>query len=152
MKTKNDYDYSGTQGYTRQVLVVEDDMDMQDLISAVLNENGFTPHSSYDGNEVIRVAEKIRPDLILLDIMLPNRDGIDVCRELSRNRATANIPIIMITAKRDLSDKLSSYIAGAKRYVTKPFEVDELLNEIRLTLRQRSISQAHSDEFDIYGN
>lgn len=118
------------------VLVVEDDVDMNELLCSILTENGYFPISAYNAEEAFRLARKKRPGLILLDIMLPDQDGVDVCRSLVRLEETRGIPIIMVTVRHELSAKLSSYIAGARRFITKPFQVEELLHEVELTLRQ----------------
>lgn len=121
------------------VLVIEDDKDMNDLICAALKSAGYSTASSYTGEDGIEVAMDVKPDLILLDIMLPKTDGVEVCRTLSGAADTKSIPVIMITAKKDISSKVSSYIAGAKRYITKPFGIDDLLNTIDKTIDNHSI-------------
>ena len=119
----------------KTILVVEDDKDINELICAVLDQAGYEPVSVEDGEEAVRKADKLKPDLVLLDIMLPKMDGIEVCHSISSNEKTKGIPIIMVTIKRDTSTKLESYIAGASRYITKPFGVEFLLSEIEKTLR-----------------
>lgn len=121
------------------VLVIEDDKDMNDLICAALNSAGYSTTSTYTGEEGLEVAMEVKPDLILLDIMLPRTDGVEVCRTLSGSVDTKSIPVIMITAKKDISSKVSSYIAGAKRYITKPFGIDDLLSTIDRTIDSQSI-------------
>ena len=121
------------------VLVIEDDQDMNELVCAILDTAGYDVQSADNGKDGFEKALEFKPDLILLDIMLPEVDGIEVCRSLSSHEDTRHIPVIMLTLKRELSVKLSSYIAGAKRYITKPFGVEDLLNEVRNTLRQPGI-------------
>jgi len=125
----------------KKILVIEDDRDMNDLVCAVLSEAGYTTFSADSGETGIAIAEKDRPDLILLDVMLPKMDGIEVCRSLSSVESTKGIPVIMVTIKRELSTKLASYIAGARRYITKPFGIEELLEEVKRTLRQTHITR-----------
>jgi len=120
------------------ILVIEDDEDMNELVCAILDTAGYTMESAADGREGLEKAIEKKPDLILLDIMLPEMDGIELCRKLTADEETRNIPVIMLTLKRELSVKLSSYIAGAKRYITKPFGVEDLLSEVKNTLRQPS--------------
>lgn len=130
-----------TMGAKKQtnVLVIEDDRDMNDLICAALSSVGYATSSSYTGEDGLEKAMTDKPDVILLDVRLPNIDGLEVCRTLAGSVDTKAIPIIMVTEKTDISTKISSYIAGAKRYVTKPFGVNELLKTIDKTLGDQSI-------------
>ena len=123
------------------ILVVEDDHDVNDLVCDALDEAGYNVHSAFDGDEAMNACSEMRPDVILMDIILPDRDGIELCRALSQNEDTRSIPVIMLTGKQDLSSKLSSYIAGARRYITKPFAVDDLIYQV-----QRTIHQQQSDD------
>jgi DNA-binding response OmpR family regulator len=124
-----------TENHKKRILIVEDDQDMNELITAVLSEAGYETHSVYTGEHGIEKAHQIKPDLVLLDIMLPAMDGIEVCRSIASHTETKGIPIIMLTIKKELSVKLASYIAGARRFITKPFGVEELLGEVKKTLR-----------------
>lgn len=128
-----------------RILVVEDDKDTNDLVSIILRDEGFVPIPAYDGEEGLATAEREMPDVIILDLMLPKMDGLEVCRSLADNEKTRSIPIIILTAKRELSTKLSSFVAGAKRFVTKPFDQHELINEVRRTIRQKQIAQTSAD-------
>lgn len=121
------------------ILVVEDDRDTGELIKTILTKEGFEITVSRDGESALNEAIIGAYDLILLDIMLPGMDGLEVCRQLSENNETRSIPVIMLTAKQELSTKLSSFVAGAKRFVPKPFEASELTEEVKRTLRQREI-------------
>jgi DNA-binding response OmpR family regulator len=123
------------------ILVIEDDKDTNDIILTILSDAGFNPTPAYDGEEGLRLAELNQPDVIILDLMLPKINGLEVCRILNTNEKTRSIPIIILTAKRELSTKLSSFVAGAKRFLTKPFEGQDLINEIQRTIRQRELSQ-----------
>jgi DNA-binding response OmpR family regulator len=122
------------------ILVIEDDRDMNDLVCDALDSAGYQTLSAFDGVEGLRLGEQAHPDVILLDIILPDADGVDLCRDLRRNETTRLIPIIMLTGRQDLSTKLSSYIAGAKRYITKPFQIDQLIEEVDKTLIQKQIA------------
>lgn len=130
------------------ILVVEDDPDMSQLIGGILSDAGFSTHVCHNGEKGFEEAYNRIPDLILLDIMLPGIDGIEVCRKLSSDDRTKHIPIIMVTVKRELSCKLASYISGAKRFISKPFGVDELLNEVYNALQQHSNSRISQDRTD----
>jgi DNA-binding response OmpR family regulator len=126
---------SETGNSKKTILVVEDDRDMNELICALLSEAGFHAVSVSTGEQGLEKTHQMKPDLVLLDVMLPEMDGIEVCRSIASHEETKGIPIIMVTIKRELSTKLASYIAGARRYITKPFGVEELLGEINKTLR-----------------
>lgn len=123
----------------KTILVVEDDADMNELMCTVLEEAGYRTISVSNGEHGIESVKTNKPDLVLLDIELPQMNGIEVCRAITSDEATRGIPVIMVTINRDISKKLSSYIAGARRYITKPFGVDELVGEVRKTLRQLDI-------------
>ena len=122
-----------------QILVIEDDPDTQDILCDILSGAGYDPMAVPDGESGLELAENTRPGLILLDLMLPGIDGVEVCRRLSASDVTRGIPIIILTARHELPVKLSSFMAGAKRFLTKPFETDVLLNEIHRTIRQASL-------------
>ena len=135
----------------KTVLVVEDDEDMNELIRALMKGAGFKTISAVDGIEGINMAIKMQPDLILMDIMLPELDGIKACERLNKEAATMAIPVIMVSAKRDVHTKLASFVAGAKRYITKPFGVEELVDEVRKTFKQKRITEgidAYRDKCD----
>ncbi|HOX27926.1 MAG TPA: response regulator [bacterium] len=139
-KSKDDLKINELNG-KKKVLVVEDDEDMNDLICAVLGEAGYETQSAVTGEDGFKAAVEIKPDLILLDIRFEKgeMDGLEVCRRISNFKDTKSIPIIMVTIERELSTKLAAYIAGAKRYITKPFGVDDLISEVEKTFKQKNI-------------
>jgi DNA-binding response OmpR family regulator len=124
---------SEVQGRKR-VLVVEDDFDMNELVCLMLDDAGYDTMQAFCGDEGLRMASEYRPDLVLLDIMLPDKNGIDICRNITAGERTQKIPVIIMTCRNDLTTKLSSYVSGAKRYITKPFEEMHLLSELERTL------------------
>jgi DNA-binding response OmpR family regulator len=126
-----------TEPQNIRVLIVEDDPDTRELIATILDGAGYNTLSAADGEEGLDKARAERPDLILLDLMIPRVDGIEVCRRLSADDDTRSIPVVIVTAKHELSTKLSSFVAGARRFITKPFESQDLINEIERTLRSR---------------
>lgn len=137
------------------VLVIEDDQDMNELMCALMSGAGFETISASDGRKGIEMATEYTPDLILMDIMLPEIDGIKACENLRKGTSTTNIPVIMVSAKRDVHTKLASFVAGAKRYITKPFGVEELVEEVRKTFKQKRISEeidAYHDKCDGKGD
>ena len=117
----------------KTALVVEDDSNISELLRLYLEKDGFEVFQAADGGEGIRLAQEKKPDLILLDIMLPVVDGWVVCQEV---RKTSQVPIIMLTAKSETFDKISGLEMGADDYVTKPFEVKELMARIHAVMRR----------------
>ena len=115
------------------ILVVDDDRKIVDLLSLYLTRDGFKVLPAYDGERALAVARRMRPDLIILDLMLPGLDGTDVCKTL---KAESQVPIIMLTARRTEDDKLLGLELGADDYVTKPFNARELLARVHAVLRR----------------
>ncbi|MEO6944576.1 MAG: MtrAB system response regulator MtrA [Lacisediminihabitans sp.] len=117
---------------TERILVVDDDTALAEMIGIVLRTEGFEPVFCADGAEALRVFRETTPELVLLDLMLPGRDGIEVCNDI---RAESGIPIIMLTAKSDTTDVVRGLESGADDYVVKPFNPKELVARIRTRLR-----------------
>jgi two-component system response regulator VicR len=129
----------------KKVLVVDDEKPIADILQFNLKKEGFEVHCAYDGNEAVKMVEEIQPDIILLDIMLPLQDGMEVCREV---RKKYDMPIIMLTAKDSEIDKVLGLELGADDYVTKPFSTRELIARVKANLRRhQSLSaQAAAEE------
>lgn len=125
-----------------KILVVDDERLLVKGIKFNLENDGYTVDSAYDGATALSLFHENRYDLILLDLMLPEVDGLSVCRTI---RETSNVPIIMLTAKGEGSDKLIGFEYGADDYVTKPFDILELKARIRVILRRAGVSSANSD-------
>ena len=119
-----------------QVLVVEDEADIRDLIIFHLAREGFQTRTAGTGAEALQRMRKSRPDLVILDLMIPELDGLEVCRRLRRDPATASIPVIILTAKGDEVDRVVGLEIGADDYVTKPFSPKELVARVRALLRR----------------
>jgi DNA-binding response OmpR family regulator len=117
----------------KRVLVVDDDVKTVELVKLYLNRDGYRVLTAYDGLEALRLARESHPDLIVLDLMLPGLDGLEVCRAL---RAESDVPIIMLTARTTDQDKLKGLDLGADDYVTKPFSPRELAARVRAVLRR----------------
>ena len=117
----------------KKVLVIEDDAHIADLLRLYLEKDGFEVYHAPDGGKGISEFERISPDLVLLDIMLPVLDGWGVCREI---RASSKTPIIMLTAKGETFDKINGLEMGADDYITKPFDVKELIARVHAVLRR----------------
>lgn len=119
-----------------KILVIEDDLDILELVQYNLEREGYQVHAAGDGELGLKQAAELRPELILLDLMLPSLDGLAVCRKLRANPATSNIPIVMLTAKGEESDVVVGLEMGADDYVAKPFSPKELVARIRAVLRR----------------
>lgn len=117
----------------KHILVVDDEMPIADILQFNLEKEGYKVTCAYDGLEALRKVEEVKPDLILLDIMLPHKDGMEVCREVRKKH---EMPIIMLTAKDSEIDKVLGLELGADDYVTKPFSNRELIARVKANLRR----------------
>lgn len=127
----------------KKILVVDDEKPIADIVKFNLNKEGFDVYCAYDGDEALELVEEVQPDLILLDIMLPGRDGIEVCREV---RKKYDMPIIMVTAKDSEIDKVIGLELGADDYVTKPFSNRQLIARVKANLRRHSQVSSNAAE------
>src|SRR5687768_44034 len=119
-----------------QVLVVEDEANIRELVSLHLRLENVVPIEAADGNAALDLARQRRFDLVILDLMLPGLDGVTVCRAIRRESANTGTPILMLTARREESDKVLGLDSGADDYLTKPFGVRELMARVRALLRR----------------
>jgi DNA-binding response OmpR family regulator len=119
---------------TPSILIVEDDLDVADMLNAYFKVQGYDIHVANWGEDGVRVCHEVVPQLVILDIRLPDIDGYEVARRLRKNRRTQNIPIIFLTEKRTRSDRLQGLELGADDYITKPFDVQELRLRVRNAL------------------
>ncbi len=133
----------GHQGHKR-VLVVEDEPNIREIINFNLENWGYDVAEATDGEAALAMVEEYSPDLILLDLMLPKLDGIEVCRRLKSGFLTSRIPIIMLTARKEMKEKVRGMEAGVDDYITKPFSRDELEARIKMVL-ERTRSQRESN-------
>ena len=118
----------------KKILVVDDEVDLVETIRFSLEIEGFNVIVSNDGEDALNKARKENPDLILLDLMLPKLDGYKVCRLLKFDERYKHIPILMLTAKIQEKDKLLGKETGANEYITKPFDMDELMKKVKVYL------------------
>lgn len=118
----------------KTILVVDDEKPIADILEFNLKKEGFKVFCAYDGEEALEMVDEVKPDIMLLDIMLPKKDGMDVCREV---RKTHDFPIIMLTAKDSEIDKVLGLELGADDYVTKPFGTRELIARVKANLRRQ---------------
>ena len=119
-----------------KILVIEDDQDLAEMLNAYLRVQGYEVVTTNWGEDGIALAQTSRPDLLILDIRLPDIDGFDVARRLRSDRKTSDIPIIFLTEKRERSDKLAGLELGADDYITKPFDVQEMRLRVRNVLKR----------------
>ncbi|MBM3818472.1 MAG: response regulator transcription factor [Acidimicrobiia bacterium] len=118
------------------ILVAEDDRDIADLVAHYLQKSGWTSHVTGAGDEALAYARSHPIDLAILDVMLPGMSGLDVCRALRADRATATLPIIMLTARAEEADRIRGFEIGADDYVPKPFSPNELVARVRALARR----------------
>ena len=126
------------------ILVVDDDAEIRSLVAEYLNQHGYRVSTARDGAALRRALENDRPDLVILDLMLPGEDGLALCRDL---RATSNLPVIMLTARREEIDRIIGIEMGADDYLGKPFNPRELLARIKSVLRRaraQPVSPGHA--------
>ncbi len=117
-----------------RILIVEDDLDLSEMLNAYFSVQGYDVTTAAWGEDAVKVSEDIDPDLVVLDIRLPDIDGYEVCRRIRTNRRTQNTPIIFLTEKRDRVDKLTGLELGVVDYITKPFDIQELRLRVRNAL------------------
>ena len=131
-------------------LIVEDHPEQAGLVARILRMRDFEPIVAEDGETGLRLARKHQPDVVLLDLMLPDINGFDVCRQLRTDRETMLIPVVMLTALNDMQHRVHGFRVGANAYVTKPYGVDDLFEAIaaarawRTSMEQQARSRARS--------
>src|SRR5215218_4672048 len=120
-----------------KILIVEDERALVEVLAANLEREGFDVLTAHDGQDGLRQAQLKLPDLIVLDLMLPVKPGLEVCRELRTGARTRDVPIVMVTARAEESDELIGFAMGADDYVTKPYSMKVLIERIKKELRKR---------------
>lgn len=134
-----------------KILIVDDELHIIELLKYNLESNGYKVIFAQTGKEAIKIASEKRPDLILLDVMLPEMDGFDVCKHINKAKETEGIPIIMLTAKGEELDKILGLELGADDYITKPFSVRELIARIKAVLR-RNFKEENTSQVISFGD
>lgn len=129
-----------------RILIIEDERGLVQSLTWYFTREGYETIAAHDGQEGLRKAQTLLPDVVLLDLMLPSLDGLAICRELRAGERTRDIPIIMITAKAEESDQMLGYGMGADDYVTKPFNNKVLLAKVKALLRR---VEGHGDPADV---
>lgn len=135
-----------SQSAPARILVVDDDEALAEMLAIVLGSEGFDSHLCHTGDAALDTFRAYRPDLVLLDLMLPGRDGVDVCRDI---RAESGVPVVMLTAKSDTNDVVDGLAAGADDYVAKPFKTQELIARIKTRLRRHVDTEDSSEQLRI---
>jgi len=123
----------------KKILVVDDEKDIVDLITYNREKEGFAVFKAFDGENALEMVKSQKPDMVILDLMLPGIRGLEVCKLIRKRQETEALPIIMLTAKGDHVDKILGLEMGADDYVTKPFNVGELLARVRAVLRRTEV-------------
>jgi phosphate regulon transcriptional regulator PhoB len=123
----------------KKILVVDDEKDIVDLITYNLEKEGFSTIKAYNGESALELVKAKKPDMVILDLMLPGIRGLEVCKFIRKNPETETLPIIMLTAKGDQVDKILGLEMGADDYITKPFNVGELIARVRAVLRRAEV-------------
>jgi len=131
------------------ILVVEDDPDIRQLLWRYLEKEKYQVLIAKDGEEGLEQAEKNRPDLVILDLMLPRQDGLSVLRELRKSEATASVPVLILTAKGDEADRIVGLELGADDYVTKPFSPREVAARVKALLRRSQAAEKPSEPLEM---
>jgi two-component system phosphate regulon response regulator PhoB len=126
----------------KQILIIEDEEDIRELVRYNLEREGFSVSEAGTGEEGLRAAKSKSPGLILLDLMLPGKDGLQICLELKKDDATRDIPVVMMTAKGEESDIITGLELGAEDYVVKPFSPKVLVARVKAVLRRHEASGA----------
>lgn len=134
--------------YKPKILIVEDDPAISNLIRTTLDTQNYQYHTAKNGSSAILDAVSYNPDVMILDLGLPDMDGVDIIKKL---RSWSNLPVIVVSARSEDQDKVNALDAGADDYLTKPFSVDEFLARLRVALR-RSYTEASAEEHSVYVN
>jgi two-component system alkaline phosphatase synthesis response regulator PhoP len=137
----------GASGH-KKILIVEDEQDILQLVKHYLEKEGFRPVTAMSGLEALKKVKEDKPDLVVLDLMLPEMDGLEVCKRLRSVPDTAMLPILMLTAKAEESDTIVGLELGADDYVTKPFSPKALVARVKALLRR--VERAPSTDPDLY--
>jgi two-component system phosphate regulon response regulator PhoB len=134
-----------------RILIIEDERGLTEVLAYNLQREGYDTIIAHDGQEGLRKAQMQLPDIVLLDLMLPGLDGLDVCRELRAGERTRHMPILMLTAKAEETDQIVGFSMGADDYVTKPFNVKVLLQRIKALQRRVDVGTEPGDVIEHLG-
>lgn len=134
----------------KKILIVDDEAHIRELLKFNIEKNGYIPYLASTGKEALEIARENHVDLMLLDLMIPEMDGFEVCKEIRKDNIISNVPIIMLTAKGEELDKILGLELGADDYITKPFSIRELMARIKALLRRSNTT--YEDDIVKFGN
>ncbi len=123
----------------KKILVIEDESHVRQLVARLLEKHNYIVTAAADGLDGLRKLEELTPDLIIADVMMPNLDGLTLVKALKNRRETRNIPIIFLTAKSDPLSMIEGINVGAKFYITKPFQIEDVLSKVNKVLNERGV-------------
>ncbi len=132
-----------------RILVVEDEKTIAELVAEALKRRGYRVETVHDGDSGLHAAETSLPDLVILDVMLPGMDGWEICRRIRENSATRDIPVLMLTARREERDLIAGFDVGADDYMKKPFSVNELAARVRSLLRRSGTGRTPGEKITV---
>lgn len=135
-----------------KILVVDDELDILEIIRHALNKEGFEVHIAANGFQALEQTRKIKPDLILMDVMMPVMDGMEACRQLKEDNDTKNIPIVFLTARSEEFAELAGFEAGADDYISKPIRPRVLMSRLKAILRRGNAIQNTTHETIDFGD
>jgi len=127
----------------KKILIADDDIGVHTLLRKIISSNGFDVIHAYDGQETVERINNEQPDLVVLDILMPFKDGRDICRDLKKNPKTQKIKILMLSGKSEQFDRIAGLEMGADDYITKPFSPDHLVNKIKKILKKAEQTHQH---------
>jgi len=133
------------------ILIIDDESDLVELLKYNLAKEGYNVEFAFNGFDGIKIAEVVKPDIIILDLMLPDINGYEVCKRIKQDSRLSGVPVIFLSAKQEEVDKILGFEAGAEDYMTKPFSVNELLARVRAILKRMPAVKAN-DNIDINNN
>jgi two-component system phosphate regulon response regulator PhoB len=133
-----------------RILIVEDERSLTQALEYNFKREGYEVAVAHDGAEGLRKAQTLLPDAIVLDLMLPSMDGLEICRELRRGERTRNLPVLMLTARSEETDQVVGFSTGADDYVTKPFNTKVLLQRVKALLRRAETRNESGDVIEVF--
>jgi DNA-binding response OmpR family regulator len=133
----------------QHILIADDNKQITSILEEYAKKEGYTPHVAYDGREALRLFEQVKPDVVLLDVMMPGIDGFEVCREI---RKTSNVPVIMVTARGEDFERIMGLDIGADDYIVKPFSPGEVMARVRAVLRRLTRDEDAKKQVHIIDN
>jgi len=136
----------------KHVLLVEDEPDLNQTVAFNLDSEGYSVESAFNGKDALKLIEEKTPDLILLDLMLPDMSGLEICRILRSSKKTKNIPIMMVTAKGEEIDRIVGFELGADDYIVKPFSIREFMLRVAAMLKRSGDTINNDEEKIIFGS